>query len=227
MIQEGDGEGEHLVPIEHTSKPVDLDLVVDTLRLPFRQRLEDHHQRARHRPGRPGRRRYARSIRNADPALKEPDKVVQLLAGQNRVLADLAATPTRCSRPWPATARASRGSSRTARRPPRRPPSAARRWRRRSGACRRSCASCARPWTASAGWPTSHAGARDVGAVAPDINRFVTRLGAVLARVAARVPHAGGRRRPRPAGAPAVRAVLQDARDFTITGQPLGLDLRT
>jgi ABC-type transporter Mla subunit MlaD len=83
------GAGQHLVDEDHTTRPVDVDLINNVLRLPYRQRLgiiinefgtalagrgEDLNQ----------------VIRNADPALRETDKVVKLLAGQNRVLADLA-----------------------------------------------------------------------------------------------------------------------------------------
>jgi ABC-type transporter Mla subunit MlaD len=84
-----DGAGQHLIDEKHTTRPVDVDLINNVLRLPYRQRLgiiinefgtglagrgEDLNQ----------------VIRNADPALKATDKVLKLLAGQNRVLADLA-----------------------------------------------------------------------------------------------------------------------------------------
>jgi len=84
-----EGEGQRLLPVEQTSRPVDIDLVNNILRLPFRQRLgiiinefgtglaargED----------------LSRVIRNADPALKATDKVLKLLAGQERTLANLA-----------------------------------------------------------------------------------------------------------------------------------------
>ena len=38
-IDDGDGKGAHLMTVEHTSSPVDLDLLNDTLRLPYRERL--------------------------------------------------------------------------------------------------------------------------------------------------------------------------------------------
>src|SRR4051794_31750534 len=84
-----DGAGQHLIDENHTTVPVDVDLINNVLRLPYRQRLgiiinefgtalagrgEDLNE----------------VIRNADPALAATDKVVKLLAGQNRVLADLA-----------------------------------------------------------------------------------------------------------------------------------------
>ena len=83
------GAGQHLLPVEQTSRPVDIDLVNNIMRLPYRQRLgiiinefgtglaargEDLNE----------------VIRNADPALKATDKVLKLLASQEKVLADLA-----------------------------------------------------------------------------------------------------------------------------------------
>src|SRR6266496_1981312 len=38
-IEHGPGKGQYLLPVSQTSKPVDLDLVNNTLRLPYRQRL--------------------------------------------------------------------------------------------------------------------------------------------------------------------------------------------
>lgn len=38
-IEEGEGKGQYLLPVSQTSKPVDLDLVANTLRLPYRERL--------------------------------------------------------------------------------------------------------------------------------------------------------------------------------------------
>src|SRR4051794_12223639 len=84
-----DGAGQHLIDEDHTTAPVDIDLINNVLRLPFRQRLGIIiNQFGTALAGR-GEDLNA-VIRNADPALKATDKVVKLLAGQNRVLADLA-----------------------------------------------------------------------------------------------------------------------------------------
>ena len=90
VIPEGEeGEGEHLLPVENTSRPVDIDLVNNVLRLPYRERLgiiinEFGTALA-------GRGEDLRSvIRNADPALKATDKVLKLLASQEKVLTNLA-----------------------------------------------------------------------------------------------------------------------------------------
>ena len=71
------------------SKPVDLDLVNNTLRLPYRERLTIIiNELGTGLAGRGGDLRLA--IRNANPALKETDKVLRILADQNRTLANLA-----------------------------------------------------------------------------------------------------------------------------------------
>jgi ABC-type transporter Mla subunit MlaD len=88
-IERGEGEGQYLLPVTQTSKPVDLDLVNNTLRLPYRERLAIIiNELGTGLAGRGGDLRQA--IRNADPALKETDKVLKILADQNRALADLA-----------------------------------------------------------------------------------------------------------------------------------------
>jgi virulence factor Mce-like protein len=89
VIKSGPGEGQHLLPVTHTSKPVDLDLINNTLRLPYRERLTIIlNELGTGLAGRGGDLR--RAIVNADPALKQTDKVLAILARQNRVLVDLA-----------------------------------------------------------------------------------------------------------------------------------------
>jgi ABC-type transporter Mla subunit MlaD len=97
-IEEGDGEGEHLLPIEQTSSPVDLDLLNDIMRLPYRQRfailLNEFGT------GLAGRGAELNEvIHRANPALRETDRVLKILAGQNRVLADLARDSDRALAP--------------------------------------------------------------------------------------------------------------------------------
>jgi phospholipid/cholesterol/gamma-HCH transport system substrate-binding protein len=89
QIEEGDGEGQYLLPVERNAKAVDIDLLNNIMRQPVRERLsiilsdlgigvagrgED----------------LGVVIRRADPALKEIDEVLKILARQNDVLADLA-----------------------------------------------------------------------------------------------------------------------------------------
>ncbi|MEN3282692.1 MAG: hypothetical protein V7607_3832 [Solirubrobacteraceae bacterium] len=88
-IERGEGKGQYLLAVSQTSKPVDLDLVNNTLRLPYRERLAIIlNELGTGVAGRGDDLRQA--IRNADPALKQTDKVLKILADQNRVLANLA-----------------------------------------------------------------------------------------------------------------------------------------
>ena len=135
-----------------------------------------------------------RTIRRANPALRETDKVLEILAEQNQVARRARrATPTRSSRRSPATASSvadfiAAGQRRLAgdRRAPRATSSGT------SSGCRASCAEL-RPTMARLGALRRRDRRRcstDLGAAAPDINRFIRELGPV--REAA---HPGARRR--------------------------------
>ena len=88
-VDDGEGRGQYLLPLERTSSPVDLDLVNDTLRLPYRERLAIILNELG--TGVAGRGEdLGAVIRRANPALKETDDVLRILAQQNDVLADLA-----------------------------------------------------------------------------------------------------------------------------------------
>jgi phospholipid/cholesterol/gamma-HCH transport system substrate-binding protein len=88
-IESGDGEGERLLPVERTSSPVDLDLVNDIMRLPYRQRFAILLQEfGTGLAGRGG--DLNEVIHRANPALRETDEVLKILADQNRTLARLA-----------------------------------------------------------------------------------------------------------------------------------------
>ena len=84
-----DGEGEHLLPLERTSSPVDLDLINNIMRLPYRERLALLiNEFGTALAGRGA--ELNEVIHRANPALRETDKVLKILAGQNRTLARLA-----------------------------------------------------------------------------------------------------------------------------------------
>ena len=85
----GDYEGTHLLPAAQTSRPIDIDLLNNILRLPYRQRLSIILNELGTGLAGSGA-DLNQVIRNADPALKETDKVLKLLAGENKVLRDLA-----------------------------------------------------------------------------------------------------------------------------------------
>jgi virulence factor Mce-like protein len=85
----GDGKGERLLPVAQTSSPVDIDLLNDILRLPYRQRLTI--LLSEFGTGLAGRGdELNQVIHRANPALRETDKLLAVLAKQNQVLARLA-----------------------------------------------------------------------------------------------------------------------------------------
>jgi virulence factor Mce-like protein len=88
-IEEGPGEGQYLLPVERTSKAVDIDLINDIMRLPERQRLSIILNELG--TGLAGRGADLEAvIRRANPALREVDEVLAILADQNRTLERLA-----------------------------------------------------------------------------------------------------------------------------------------
>jgi phospholipid/cholesterol/gamma-HCH transport system substrate-binding protein len=88
-VQSGSGKGQYLLPVQNTTTPVALDLVGDTLRLPYRERLTlIVNELGAGLAGNGDALRAA--IRRADPALQQTDRVLAILASQNRTLADLA-----------------------------------------------------------------------------------------------------------------------------------------
>jgi virulence factor Mce-like protein len=88
-IEEGDGEGERLLGVENTSSPVDLDLINNIMRLPYRERLSILLNEFG--TGLAGRGEELNEvIHRANPALRETNEVLKILADQNRDLARLA-----------------------------------------------------------------------------------------------------------------------------------------
>lgn len=88
-IEEGPGKGQYLLPVENTSRPVDLDMLNNIMRLPERQRfaliLNEFGT------GLAGNGEELRAaIRRANPALDAFDDVLRILARENRVIARLA-----------------------------------------------------------------------------------------------------------------------------------------
>ena len=149
-IDEGKGEGQYLLPVENTTKSVDLDLINNIMRLPYRQRLSliltelgtglagrgteldaGHPPR---RPGAQGGRQGPRAARVAEPGARRP---------RARLRHGARAAGPRAQRTSPPSSRVERGRRR-------RPPSAAPTSRPTSSACRPSCASSSRRCAASA-----------------------------------------------------------------------------
>jgi len=97
-IEDGDGKGERLLPVANTSSPVDLDLLNNIMRLPYRQRFAILLNELG--TGLAGRGDELNEvIHRANPALRETDKVLAILAGQNRALARLAENSDRALAP--------------------------------------------------------------------------------------------------------------------------------
>ena len=89
-IPEGEpGAGRHLVTLDHTQTPVDLDLIFDIMRLPYAQRFSIILNELGTGLAGNGK-ELGEVVQRANPALKETDEVIQLLAAQNQELADIA-----------------------------------------------------------------------------------------------------------------------------------------
>ena len=87
-IEEGRGEGQYLLPVENNATPVGVDLIQNIQRLPQREGLRlliselgaglvGNGERLRD------------AVRRANPALRETDRVIKVLADQDRLLARL------------------------------------------------------------------------------------------------------------------------------------------
>jgi phospholipid/cholesterol/gamma-HCH transport system substrate-binding protein len=88
-ITRGPGTGQYLLPVTNTSSPVDIDLLANIMREPERQRLAIIVNELG--TGLAGNGAALRTvIRRADPALQQFDRVLKILADQNRTLANLA-----------------------------------------------------------------------------------------------------------------------------------------
>ncbi|HMJ36806.1 MAG TPA: MlaD family protein [Baekduia sp.] len=97
-IQSGAGKGEYLLPDSQTLKPVDLDLVGNIMRLPYRERLSIIINELGTGLAANGD-ELRQAVREANPALEQTDKVLAILAEQNRTLAELAKNGDEVLRP--------------------------------------------------------------------------------------------------------------------------------
>lgn len=97
-VEHGDGKGQYVLPDSQTEKPVDLDLVGNIWRLPYRQRLSIIINELGTGLAANGD-ELKQAIREADPALAQTDKVLKILAEQNQVLAALAKNGDEVLRP--------------------------------------------------------------------------------------------------------------------------------
>jgi ABC-type transporter Mla subunit MlaD len=97
-LDDGPGEGQYLLPVENTSKPVDLDLINNITREPQQAKLSIILSELG--TGVAGRGSDLNDvIRRANPALKEVDKVLEILASENDTLQKLAVDGDRVLEP--------------------------------------------------------------------------------------------------------------------------------
>ncbi len=87
-IRSGPGEGQYLLPVGHTVTPVNVDLLTNIMRLPQRERLRLIINELGAGLASNGI-ELRRAIRRANPALQQTDRVIAVLARQNRVLGSL------------------------------------------------------------------------------------------------------------------------------------------
>ncbi len=144
-VPSGPGEGQYLLPATNTARSVDLDLIQNIMRLPYRQRFTIFLNEFGTAFAGNGA-ELQRALKKSDPALRQFDNVLRILAEQNRDARDPRGQRRQGARP--ARARAPphpRLHQLVGRPPPRRPARRrARRWRRTSACCRSSCASWCR-----------------------------------------------------------------------------------
>ena len=96
-----EGSGEYLLPVQNTSSPVDVDLLGDISRLPERQRFTILiNELGAGLAGRGSDLNVV--IRRANPALQELDRVLSILASENKVLAKLAVDSDQALKPFAA-----------------------------------------------------------------------------------------------------------------------------
>jgi phospholipid/cholesterol/gamma-HCH transport system substrate-binding protein len=94
-----EGAGEYLLPVANTSSPVDVDLLGDIDRLPERQRFTIILNELG--AGLAGRGSdLSEVVKRANPALRELDKVLAILANENHVLAKLSEDSDKALKPF-------------------------------------------------------------------------------------------------------------------------------
>ena len=88
-MESGPGSGQYLLPATNTARSVDLDLIQNIMRLPFRQRFTIFLNEFGTGLAGNGR-ALSDALHKSNPALREFDNVLKILADQNRTLAALA-----------------------------------------------------------------------------------------------------------------------------------------
>jgi ABC-type transporter Mla subunit MlaD len=103
-IKSGPDQGEHLLPVQNTTTPIGLDLLNDINRLPEQERLRLIISGLGAGLAGNGQELNA-ALKRADPALQQTDKVIAVLASQDRTLARLTDESSRVLAPLAAQRR--------------------------------------------------------------------------------------------------------------------------
>jgi phospholipid/cholesterol/gamma-HCH transport system substrate-binding protein len=226
QIEDGEGEGQYLLPVERNGKAVDIDLINNIMREPERERLSIILSDLG--IGVAGRGRdLSEVIRRADPALKEIDEVLKILAEQNQALADLARDSDTVLAPLARERRHVSGAIRNA--------NAVAQATAERRADLEADLERLPPFLRELRPTMVRLGAlsdemtpvlTDLGAVAPDINRMILELGP-FSRAA--VPSFESLGEAADRGTPAVRAalpVVKDVRRLASAARPVGANAR-
>jgi ABC-type transporter Mla subunit MlaD len=224
-IDSGSGKGQHLLPLKNTSSPVDLDLINNINRRPFRERLSI--LLSEFGTGLAGRGKDLNAvIHRANPALRQTDRVLAKLARQNRTLARLASDSDEALAPLARERRRVSGfiveANDTAQ-------AAAERRADISGGIQRlpRFLSELKPLMTDLGGFAEQATpvARDLNTAAPDVSRLVRQLGPFSRAAQPSIETLGDAART---GRPAVlrtRPLIQDLGRFASDAKPLSTDL--
>jgi phospholipid/cholesterol/gamma-HCH transport system substrate-binding protein len=226
QIKDGPGEGQYLLPVENTAKSVDLDLLNNIMQRPVRERLSIILSDLG--IGVAGRGKDLKEvIRRADPALKEVDKVLRILADQNDVLERLAVDSDTILAPLARERRhvsgAIENSSEVAQATAERRADLEADIERLPTFLRELTPTMVRLGALSDEMTPV---LTDLGAVAPDINRMILELGPFSS---AAVPAFESLGEAADRGTPAViaaRPVITDLRRLANAARPVGLDAR-
>lgn len=88
-IEEGPGKGQLLLPVQNTVNPIDIDLVNNTLRLPYRQRLTIILNELGVGLAGNGK-AINQAVRASNPTLRSVEKLLAIVAEQNKALVQIA-----------------------------------------------------------------------------------------------------------------------------------------
>lgn len=224
-ISDGPGKGQYLLPLARTSSPVDLDLVNDIMRRPYRERFAI--LLAELGTATAGRGKDLNQlIRRADPALAQTDKVLKVLASQNRTLATLAASSDQALAPLARDRRRVSGFIAQAN-------ATGQATAERRGDIERGIRDLPplltqlRPYMADLGGFADQASpvARDLNTAAPDVSRLIRRLGPFSSAALPAVTSLG---KATVTGRPALlrtRPLIKDLRSFAADTRPLSTNL--